>query len=139
MSAMYLPASVIDSHPLNPLHTKEIKSASTIILHHLGLTSKDVHFKVIDLYEPAKDEVLKYIHESGPSPHRRCRAYFHKLKSHTLSIAIVNITKGVVERIYDAPDSQGPVDWVEYDLVHKACLSHPKVLEEVAKLKLPAG
>ncbi|CAI7606449.1 unnamed protein product [Penicillium pancosmium] len=136
---MYLPASAPDPHPLDPLHVGEVKVASTAILQHLGVTTKDVRFKVIDLYEPSKNETLKYIHHGAPVPDRRCRAYFHRLKSPILTIAIVNITKGVVENSYDAPDSQGPVDWVEYDLVHKACLSHPKVLEEVAKLKLPAG
>lgn len=136
---MYLPASAPDPHPLDPLHVGEVKVASTAILQHLGVTTKDVRFKVIDLYEPSKDETLKYIHHGARPPDRRCRAYFHRLKSPVLTIAIVNITRGVVENSYDAPDSQGPVDWVEYDLVHKACLSHPKVLEEVAKLKLPVG
>lgn len=139
MSGINLPASARDSHPLDPLHAGEIKVASTTILRHLNITTKDVRFKVIDLYEPSKDETLRYIHHGGPTPDRRCRAYFHQLKSPVLSIAIVNITRGIVERSYDAPESQGPVDWVEYDLVHKACLSHPKVLAEVAKLKLPPG
>lgn len=136
---MHLPAAALSPHPLDPLHPGEIKAAATTILRHLGITSKDVRFKVIDLYEPAKHETLRYIHHNGSAPDRRCRAYFHQLKSPILSIAIVNIPKGIVERSYDAPESQGPVDWVEYDLVHKACLSHPKVLAEVAKLKLPPG
>lgn len=136
---MHLPASVPSPHPLDPLHAVEIKAASKIILGYLRVTTRDVRFKVVDLYEPAKDETLQFIHHGGAAPDRRCRAYFHQLKSPILSIAIVNVTKGVVESCHDAPDSQGPVDWVEYDLVHKACLSHPKILEEVAKLKLPAG
>ena len=136
---MFLPASAPNPYPVDPLHPEEIKAASQIILRHLSVTSKDVRFKVIDLYEPSKDETLSYIHHGARSPDRRCRAYFHRLSSPVLSITIVNTSTGIVERSYEAPDSQGPVDWVEYDLVHKACLSHPKVLEEVAKLKLPAG
>ncbi|KAJ0422831.1 copper amine oxidase [Aspergillus carlsbadensis] len=134
---MPLSAFVPNPHPLDPLHVGEIKTATATILRHLAISREDLRFKVIDLYEPSKDETLKYLSQSGPVPDRRARAYIQRIKTPVLSIAIVNITKGVVERSYDAPDSQGPVDWVEYDLVHKACLSHPAILAEVAKLKLP--
>ncbi|KAJ5750474.1 copper amine oxidase [Penicillium manginii] len=110
---MYLPASTPTPHPLDPLHAGEIKAASTAILQYLNVTTKDVRFKVIDLYEPSKNETLKYIHHGAPAPDRRSRAYFHRLKNPVLTVAIVNITKGVVENSYDAPNSQGPVDWVD--------------------------
>lgn len=34
---------------------------------------------------------------------------------------------------------QGPIDMYEYQAIEKACLTHPKVLEEVEKMKLPEG
>lgn len=133
--ALRAPASA--SHPLDPLHVGEIKAASQLLLRHLGCKSNEVRFKVVDLAEPPKALTLPYLHNGGPAPDRKCRVYYHHLKSPILSIAIINITKGAVELTHNAPDSQGPVDWVEYDLVHKACLSNPQVLREVAKLKLP--
>lgn len=133
--SLHAPASA--SHPLDPLHAGEIKAASQLLLRRLGCKSNEVRFKVVDLAEPPKALTLPYLHHGGLAPDRKCRVYYHRLKSPVLSIAIVNITKGIVERTDDAPDSQGPVDWVEYDLVHKACLSNPQVLAEVAKLKLP--
>ncbi|CAG7970865.1 unnamed protein product [Penicillium olsonii] len=134
---MALQAPVSASHPLDPLHAGEVKAASQLLLRHLGCKSNEIRFKVVDLAEPPKALTLPYLHHGGPAPDRKCRVYYHRLKSPILSIAIVNVTQGKVEQSYDAPDSQGPVDWVEYDLVHKACLSHPEVLAEVAKLKLP--
>lgn len=138
VSTMVLPARFFGSHPLDTLNVEEVKAASQLLLHHLGCSPDQVRFKVVDLAEPPKDLTFPFLHQGGPAPDRKCRVYYHHSKSPVLSIAIVNLTKRVVERSYDAPDSQGPVDWVEYDLVHKACLSHPKVLAEIAKLKLPA-
>ena len=45
-----------------------------------------------------------------------------------LGKAKVNITTGTVEQTDELPGSQGPVDWVEYDLVNKICNEHPEVL-----------
>ena len=97
----------------------------------------DIRFKLIDLFEPAKTETLAHLQDNGPVPDRRARVYFQRKNEAALSKAKVNITTGAVERIEHLPDSQGPVDWVEYDLVNKACTEHPEILAEVAKLKLP--
>lgn len=125
-------------HPLDPLRSEEVRTASQTLLRHLGVEASQLRFKVVDLAEPPKQLTLKHLYHNGPIPDRKARVYYHRKKTQVLSIAIVNISRQRVERTYDAPGSQGPVDWVEFELVHKTCLSHPDVLAEVKKLKLPA-
>lgn len=129
----------LNPHPLDPLHAEEVRLATKILLRHVKCDANQLKFKVVDLAEPPKNMTYQHLYNNGPIPDRKTRIYYHLKDEPVLYIAIVNLTKETVERSYDAPDSQGPVDWVEYDLVHKACLSHPKVLEEVKKLNLPAG
>ncbi|KAF7548705.1 hypothetical protein G7Z17_g6883 [Cylindrodendrum hubeiense] len=124
-------------HPLDPLMVDEVRAASQTLVKQLQCATTEVRFKVIDLAEPPKDLTLQHLHHSGPAPDRKARVYYHLKTSQTLLIAIVNITKSRIERTYGAPESQGPVDWVEFELINRACTSHPEVLAEVAKLKLP--
>lgn len=124
-------------HPLDPIRVDEVREASQTLLKHLGRTTNEIRFKVVDLAEPSKALTLEHLYNNGSAPDRRGRIYFHRKDSQVLSIAIVNISKSRVENVYDAPDSQGPVDWIEFELVHKACLEHPDVLAEVNNLKLP--
>ena len=65
--------------------------------------------------------------------------YYHVRKSPDLGIAVVNISERRVEVNEQRDDVQGPVDWTEYDEVHTACNTHPNVLAEIEKLKLPPG
>lgn len=125
-------------HPLDPLRVSEVRAASQALAKSLGVVADQIRFKVIDLMEPPKNLVLQFLSGKGPAPDRKARVYFHRRGDHVLSIAVVNISESSVEKVYDAPGSQGPVDWVEFDLVHNACLQHPDVQAEVAKLKLPA-
>ncbi|KAH6989510.1 copper amine oxidase [Ilyonectria sp. MPI-CAGE-AT-0026] len=130
-------ASKSNPHPLDPLTVEEVRAASQTLVKKLQCAKGEVRFKVIDLAEPPKDLTLQHLHHNGPAPDRKARVYYHLKTSQTLMIAIVNITKDRIERTYGAPDSQGPVDWVEFELINRACISHPEVLAEVAKLKLP--
>ncbi|KAG5660901.1 hypothetical protein KAF25_002544 [Fusarium avenaceum] len=124
-------------HPLDPLRTEEVQAASQVLLKHAQCNTEELRFKLIDLAEPAKAETIPYLRHKGQAPDRKARVYYHLKQSHSLLIAIVNLTKKQVEKEVEAPESQGPVDWHEFELVNKACNSHPAVQAEVAKLKLP--
>lgn len=127
------------SHPLDPLSSDEVRQAAQALVSHLGVAKPDIRFKVIDLYEPAKDEVLAYLHHGRQRPDRRARVYYQLRNTATLVSAVVNINSATVERTEGRPDSQGPVDWVEYEQITTLCNEHPEVLAEIEKLKLPPG
>ena len=124
-------------HPLDPLTASEVHAASEILRTVTGGPPSEIKFKVIDLAEPPKSVTVQHLHRNGTAPDRKARVYYHHKKSETLSIALVNLTTGRIEHQYEAPGSQGPVDWLEFELVNKACHEHPDVQAEVAKLKLP--
>lgn len=126
-------------HPLDPLSFDEVRHAAGALISHLRVAKSDIRFKIIDLYEPAKKEMLAYLHNGGQRPHRRARIYYQLRNTATLVIAVVNINSATVERTEDRPDSQGPVDWVEYEQVTNRCNEHPEVLAEIQKLRLPPG
>lgn len=127
------------SHPLDPLSSEEVRQAARALVSHLRVAKPDIRFKVIDLYEPAKVEVLGYLHHGRQRPDRRARVYYQPRNTATLVTAVVNINSATVERTESRPDSQGPVDWVEYEQITNLCNEHPDVLAEIEKLKLPPG
>ena len=129
--------SIKNIHPLDPISPQEITHASSIL--RKALQTDVIRFKVIDLIEPPKDQVLAWIDGNDNLPDRRARIYFHADKSQALSKAWVNMTRGTVDKIEEYKDAQGPVDYTEFELVHDACNRHPKVLEEIKKLQLPPG
>lgn len=129
-------------HPLDPLSSTEVRRATHVLREHLSVSTEQIRFKIVDLVEPPKSEVLKYLDIKTPKAtpiDRKARIYYHARGSQLLGKALVNITTGIVEQNDELPDVQGPADWVEYALVHDACNSHPAVLAEVDKLKLPLG
>lgn len=126
-------------HPLDPLSSDEVRQAARALTSHLRVAEPDIRFKVIDLYEPAKEEVLAYLHRGRQRPHRRARVYYKLRNTTTLVSAVVNLNSATVEREESHPDSQGPVDWVEYEQITNLCNEHPEVLAEIEKLKLPPG
>ncbi|KPM37240.1 Copper amine oxidase 1 [Neonectria ditissima] len=125
------------THPLDPLTVEEVRVASQTLVKQVGCGTNEIRFKVVDLAEPPKDLTLRHLHHHGPAPDRKARVYYHLKTGQSLLIAIVNVTNPQVEKTYHVPDSQGPVDWIEFELVNRACLAHPEVKAEVAKLKLP--
>ncbi|CAH0028793.1 unnamed protein product [Clonostachys rhizophaga] len=124
-------------HPLDPLTALEVSQTSAIIKKILGNEASGIRFKVIDLAEPSKDLVLDYLHAAAPAPPRKARVYYHTKNNTSLKRSIVNITTQSVESDEELLGLQGPVDWIEYAAINDACNAHPKVLAEVAKLKLP--
>ncbi|KAI1610595.1 copper amine oxidase [Exophiala viscosa] len=127
-------------HPLDPIQPQEIRNA--VLLLQKRFPQATIRFKVIDMFEPPKNEVFAHI-QMGKKPSgssdRRAQIYFHRDKSSVMSKAIVNVSQATVEKVEDLPDVQGPVDLEEWEAVHDACNSHPKVQEEIAKLRLPPG
>ncbi|KAI0529816.1 copper amine oxidase [Xylaria digitata] len=124
-------------HPLDPLTVDEVQAASHTLQNYLQCADNGIKFKVIDLAEPPKALTLQYLYHNGNTPHRKARVYYHLKGSQTLLIGIINLATNEIEKKYDAPASQGPVDWDEFELVNKACNDHPDVKAEIAKLKLP--
>lgn len=131
------------THPLSPLQPSEIRQGAAILRSHLRSNVRDLRVKLIDLQEPSKHELIKFNeHSNSPSAtsiHRRARIYYHIIGSTELGKAIVDITSATVEHDEKRDDVQGPVDWTEYAEVHDVCNSHPAVLAEIEKLKLPPG
>lgn len=116
--------------------------AGDLLRKHLETSTRSMlRFKVIDLFEPPKAEVLDLLHNSASGGHvdRRARIYYHKKPSQLLRKAIVNVSSRQVESDQEIADVQGPVDWVEFAQVEEACNEHPLVKAEVEKLQLPKG
>lgn len=127
-------------HPLDPLSPAELRKASQILRAYHHPTA--IRFKVIDLLETPKAELLHYLHDRSASvqaPSRKSYIYYHRKGNHTLRKAKVNITKGTVQEDHECPDVQGPADFDEISAIIKACEEHPAVQAEIEKLRLPQG
>ncbi|PSN61718.1 hypothetical protein BS50DRAFT_578232 [Corynespora cassiicola Philippines] len=123
------------AHPLDPITPPEISAAVHIL--RLGVSPASIRLKVVDLLESPKSNVLSWISDDTVVIERKAKIYYHVLGSPSLWKAIVNITGSTLEIAEELPDVQGPVDYWEWERVHDACNSHPEVLAEIAKLKLP--
>lgn len=125
-------------HPLDPLTPDEIRTTTGCLQKFLAVGPKDLRIKVVDLAEPAKAQTIEFLRRGGRRPDRRARVYYQRNGEGCLLRAIVNITTVTVEQDERLPDAQGPVDWTEYAAINDRCNTHPDVLAEVEKLKLPA-
>lgn len=66
--ASHLTAQVAQPHPFDPLSSEEIAAAVAIVRQ----THSDVFFNAVTLYEPRKQEMLRYVADpdTTPRPHR---------------------------------------------------------------------
>ncbi|KIW72758.1 hypothetical protein PV04_00933 [Phialophora macrospora] len=128
-------------HPLNDLTASEVKQAASLIrqLHR----DQDLVFKAITLDEPQKDLVLSYFkaQESGKPlpvvPRVVFAAYYFKGTDQFIT-TYVNLTKNTIDRTERmSPKYHGNIDFQEVDAVEKLTLEDPRVIAEIAKLKLP--
>lgn len=151
------------AHPLGPLTGQEIVQTSTLI-KALWPQDINIQFKTITLHEPAKAELVPYLaaeRAGQPTPSIDRRAFvvyylrgtvrhypnpsmFVSLeltpRQHNLHEAIVNLTKGSVERnVKPGPFDHAAGDAEELLAVEKAALAHPEVQAAIAKLELPQG
>lgn len=123
--------------PFLPINAQEVSETSSIVKNYFK--NLNVRFKTIDFFEPPKSEVLEYF-ESGKEesyPDRRTKVYLYTSDGLKHKI-IVNLTqkKVVSDELIDAALQFGAtVD--ETTKIEKLCNSHPDILAEIAKLKLP--
>ncbi|KAK3689665.1 copper amine oxidase [Podospora appendiculata] len=131
-------------HPLGPLSAAEITQSSRLV-KAAWPAGTDCHFKVITLLEPAKAELVPYLtaERIGQSPrdiNRRAFVVYYIRNTHNLHEASVNLTKNTVESNAKlGPFIHANADGEEIIAVERAVLSHPDILAEIAKLKLPEG
>ena len=131
-------------HPFDPITPEEIKASIAILRN--AFPDSDLRFKVVDLQEPVKQDVIPYIEAERlgqplPTPPARLvHALFHKTKTGAFMKALVEPSAGKVIFAKELPkDVQGPVDVDELIAIEQVCLKHPAVIAEVEKMKLPHG
>lgn len=127
-------------HPLDPLSAAELSKTSRLLTNYHAPTP--VRFKVIDLLEAPKSNLLAFLHDQASkvqAPPRKTYTYYHKKGDGALRKATINLTDGKVESDTEHPNIQGPADIDEIDRVYNLCNEHPAVKEEVKKLELPEG
>ncbi|KAL7922842.1 copper amine oxidase [Trichoderma austrokoningii] len=131
-------------HPFDPIRPEEISLATDIL--KASFPGVDLRFKVIDIKEPSKKDVIPYIEAERtgqplpPPPPRLLFSYLHRLDTRAFLKAVINVDTKAVISLTELPSHiQGPVDIDEMIGLEKVCLQHPRVIEEIAKLQLPEG
>jgi primary-amine oxidase len=79
-------------HPLSSLSAQEI-ALTAVIVKRLWPPSADLHFKIITLQEPRKDELLPYLeagHGSGKVPLIERKVWVNYYVRNTVSINILS-------------------------------------------------
>ena len=104
---------------------------------------KSLHFKIITIIEPPKAQLRSFLiaERNGgfqsKIPRKASSLYYHQGTAE-LFLAEVNLDANSVESIKKlAPELHGQNDIDESMALRDACLSHPKVLAEIKKFKLP--
>lgn len=130
-------------HPFDGVTDAEIRLATKLVKNAHSV-SDNVHFIQIDRLDPPKKDMIKYLDAErygGPLPSipRVLYVYYY---TNTLEFnkALVNVTVGHIITKTQLPNGVvGPflpedvVEWEDY------CLTHPAVVAEIEKLKLPKG
>lgn len=130
-------------HPLDSLSARDIVIAVQLLRKRYGGVS--LRFKNAEVKEPPKTEVVSYLEAERlgtdiPSrPKRIISLTFHPQDTKVFAEALVDIGNLRVLEVHQLDGVQGPLDIDEYKAVEQACLTHPKVLAEVEKMKLPPG
>ncbi|KAH7176895.1 copper amine oxidase [Dactylonectria macrodidyma] len=133
-------------HPLDPLTPGEIIAAAKLVRSRNE--GKGVHFKNITLIEPPKKDLREFLaaeRKGSASPvtlTRRASALYYQKKGETLTadlfVATVDLGASVVEQVENLDTRYyGQADMDEVVEVRDKCLSHPKVIERIAKYRMP--
>jgi primary-amine oxidase len=128
-------------HPLDPLTADEIIQVSSLL--KAKSPDKSLHFKIITILEPLKAQLRPFLiaERNGGTqsrPARKASSLFYHLATADLFLAVVNLDTNSMESIKKlAPELHGQNDIDESMALRDACLSHPKVLVEIKKFKLP--
>ncbi|EDK43733.1 hypothetical protein LELG_01912 [Lodderomyces elongisporus NRRL YB-4239] len=130
-------------HPFDGVKDYEVRLASKLVKDAYP-ASANVHFVRIDRQDPPKKDMIRYLaaeKEGKPLPPipRVLHCYYW---TNTLEFnkALVNVTAGHIITKQQQPQGVcGPLlpdDMLEWE---EHCNNHPRVKEEIAKLKLPKG
>lgn len=130
-------------HPFDSVRDYEIRLASKLV-KDAHPASDNVHFTQIDKVDPPKQDMIKYLEAEKhglplPQIPRVLYTYYY---TNTLEFnkALVNVTIGHVITKSKLPlGTVGPFCPDDMGALEELCNSHPRVLEEVAKLQLPKG
>jgi primary-amine oxidase len=105
-------------HPLQPLTSKEIRDAVSILNRYLGANSLPADrllYPAITLQEPRKSEVLSYLDAGGPMPARKASIEVMHYPTNRLWSAIVDLGTGSVSSFALLPaGTQAPVTATEF-------------------------
>ena len=128
-------------HPLDPLTADEILQVSSLL--KAKTSDKSLHFKIITILEPPKAQLRPFLiaeRNGGPQsrPPRKASSLYYHLGTADLFLAEVNLDSNSVDSVKKlAPGLHGQNDFDESMALRDACLSHPRVLAEIKKFKLP--
>lgn len=131
-------------HPLAPLSASELLSAASLVKASWPAHA-DLHFKVVTLKEPPKEEVLKYLEaehsrSSLPAMSRKAFVNYYIRNSSKFHEAVVDLSSGRVEyNVLLGPFVHANGDGDEIVEIEKIVLADEKVQAEIAKLELPEG
>lgn len=133
---------IMTLHPFDSITDAEVRLTGKLIKdHHSGCY---VHFTQLDRLDPPKKDMIKYldIERYGgdlPSIARRTYAYYYLDSKMPLYKAIVNVTYGHIITTSPVSDvNAGPLLPEDLAEIEDLALKHPKVLAEIAKMKLPS-
>lgn len=129
-------------NPLNPVTSNEISIASGLLIAEFA-SKHEIEFRVVDINEPRKADVLSYIEAqrtgtSLPQFSRILKAYFTHTSKNIQYKALVDVTEKKILSIDTLPFGvQAPHNPILLFELELFCLQHPIVLAEIEKLKLP--
>jgi primary-amine oxidase len=134
-------------HPLDPLTGEEITAAAKLLRQAFG--QRRIRFQQIEYSEPAKAELIPYLDAERrgetlpPAPARRIKSYLWVYKTHKdveFHKLLINLEADEIEEDLILPEAvQAPIHAEEMMEMEAACLSHPDILKEVKRLRLPKG
>ncbi|KAI9740933.1 MAG: hypothetical protein M1818_004539 [Claussenomyces sp. TS43310] len=134
-------------HPFDPISAAEIKVSVDLL--KASFPDVKLRFKLVDINEPVKKDVIPYIEaerrgQTLPArPARIAQVLFHRLDNGVFMKAYLDVTVGKVLVVKELPKEiqacEGPIDVDEMIHMEKLCLQHPAVQAEIEKMMLPPG
>lgn len=130
-------------HPFQSVQDYEVALAAKLI-KDAHAADGHLHFVQVDRADPPKNDMKEYLqaeHAGLPLPEipRVLYVYYYTRKT-VFNKALVNVTaKHIITKTQLPKGVVGPFLPDDYLHWEKICLNHPKVLEEIDKLKLPPG
>jgi len=132
-------------HPFAPLSGDEMISAATI-LRKAWPAATDLHFRVITLREPNKQEVIPVLEaeakgETSTSlPSRKAFCVYYIRNTSHLHEAVVDLSEQKVEyNVKLGPNVHANIDGETIIGIEKIALEDEGVKAEIKKLQLPEG